>query len=287
MANTSLAVGPKNLEPVRFLWTTEPSQMSPTRPRRHWVAKIDRFDLGGAAREASALWKTRRIALRRAERACELGDALMIAKPPGFRERANRAYLRVGSALGRSIDRAVPAANAHALLREIRRPYRKFAIALGATFVVVTGSLIMVAVLLASVSRPVRHLFVPPNLAEHAAWRASSAVSGSPGSGRGTDTASDFFFHTQWESRPWVQIELPRAARIREIRVHNRADCCQERALPLNIEVPDGSGWRLVCQRRTPFNTWSCHPRALTTTVLRISTPGQSFLHLKSVAVFE
>jgi hypothetical protein len=74
---------------------------------------------------------------------------------------------------------------------------------------------------------------------------------------------------------------------VRKIQIDNRADCCEERALPLNVQVPDGKGWRMVCQRRAPFARWTCRPPPTTTQKIRIELPGHTALHLKRVSVFE
>jgi hypothetical protein len=52
--------------------------------------------------------------------------------------------------------------------------------------------------------------------------------------------------------------------------------------------VPDGDGWRLLCQRRSPFTSWTCRPAApVATNRIRIQVPQETMLHLKRVAVYE
>lgn len=133
---------------------------------------------------------------------------------------------------------------------------------------------------------PVRRWLFPPDLGARAKWQASSAFPDTPMSGEGTRSEKPFFVHTQFQDGPWVSIDLGRTVRISKIVVENRADCCQERALPLDIEIPEGTGWRQVCQRRSPFDSWSCHPRDTKTRTLRLRRPGVGALHLKRVAIF-
>jgi hypothetical protein len=68
--------------------------------------------------------------------------------------------------------------------------------------------------------------------------------------------------------------------------VENRADCCKERALPLNFEVYRNGGWQLVAQRRAPFSTWSYDLKPVRASRVRVLRPGQNFLHLKRISVY-
>ena len=87
-------------------------------------------------------------------------------------------------------------------------------------------------------------LRTPKNIAAGAAWRASSGQSPySESAGTVPASASrDFFFHTNEEDSPWVEIELPggRGGRLSGVKVVNRPNCCQARAVPLVLEVVDG-----------------------------------------------
>jgi hypothetical protein len=138
------------------------------------------------------------------------------------------------------------------------------------------------------VSNPARDWLFPPDLGAQAVWTASSTTPGFAKSGRGTSTSTlPFFVHSAHEEQPFVKIDLPRTARIREIRILNRTDCCAEQEVPLNVEVPDGAGWRLLCQRRTSFWSWTCHPPPTLTKTLRVVLPSGGVLLLKGVSVYE
>lgn len=147
-----------------------------------------------------------------------------------------------------------------------------------------------VALLGVAVLPPVRHRLFPRDLAAHAAWNASTAFPGSPDSGIGPSSSSmPFFVHTASEAHPWVEIHLQRPARIREIRVENRSDCCTERTMPLDVEIPDGvGGWDLICQRHARFSSWTCHPwHPVHAQTIRLSLPSSGMLHLRKVSVYE
>lgn len=56
-----------------------------------------------------------------------------------------------------------------------------------------------------------------------------------------------FGFHSNHEANPWWQVDLGGAARIDEVRLYNRLDCCPERARTVQVLLSDdGRSWRGV-----------------------------------------
>jgi hypothetical protein len=154
------------------------------------------------------------------------------------------------------------------------------------------AALAVAAVLLAAVSPRVRNRLFPPDLAVNATWTGSSAFPGTAAVGSGPLFGQPFFFHSQLEDHPWLQVRLARPAHVREIRITTRTDCCVERTVPFNVEVPDESGdWQLLCQRRVPFQKWTCEAdqqqRQRMTDVIRLRLAATNFLHLSRVEIFE
>lgn len=258
-------------------------------------ASLRRADLriASAAREALRAVAHRGPARRRAAVLCELGDQLSRVRPRDWAHRARRAYQ---GAIRRLDDGAAPgvmgaapdaATVAHALLREARRPFRRFAAVLMRVTALAAVGVAATVLITSAASTRARAWWFPPDLGATATWTASSTHPASKQSGRGTRSDEPLFFHTESQDRPWLQITLARVAKVRRIEIENRADCCEERALPLNVEVPDGNDWRLICQRRAPFSTWTCRPGPTTTQVIRIELPEHTSLHLKRVSVFE
>ena len=94
------------------------------------------------------------------------------------------------------------------------------------------------------------------------------------------------FFHTQSSNNPNVEIDLGDEHVIRGVLVENRADCCQERALPLNVEVWKDGAWQLIAQRRTAFTTWAYDVEPVRARRIRFLRPSVSFFHLKRISVF-
>lgn len=146
------------------------------------------------------------------------------------------------------------------------------------------GFLIGVA---SAISPGARHYFFPPNLAASAGWQTSSAFPGTPPGGVGPSSPWPLFFHTVEETNASITIALPRPALVRRVRIRNREDCCQERAVPLDVEALGKDGPRLLCQRRTPFSTWTCNTDGVRTQRLRLRHPGLGTLHLAEIEVFE
>src|SRR5690606_38479561 len=67
-----------------------------------------------------------------------------------------------------------------------------------------------------------------------------------------------FFFHTNDEDQPWVELDLGTAQRFSSVKVKNREDCCSERAVPLVVEVSsDGKQWKQLARKNEVFTTWT------------------------------
>jgi hypothetical protein len=257
-----------------------------------WPPAADDFRLGLAATVAFDAFKSCGRAQRQAAILCQVGDALMFTRPRGWADRSRRAYLGAIRRLDRGALSAVAfhdaASVAHAVLWEARRPYRRLAAVLARMGALGFAGLAALALLASAVSPAARAALFPPDLGAVASWTASSADSGTVASGKPTRSKAGFFMHTQSQDRPWLLITLPRLAKVREVRIWNRGDCCQERTIPLNVEVPDGNDWRLICQRRSPFSSWACHPKSPELTrQVRIEIPQTAILHLQRVAIYE
>jgi hypothetical protein len=231
------------------------------------------------------------VAQRRAALLCDLGDALSLTRPLRWSARARRAYEGAirrldGGAAGTATSD--PGVVARTLLREARRPYWSLAAIIARVSVLAAAGLFALALLASAASPTARAWLFPPDLGALATWNASSAFAGASLTGKSTRGDGPFFMHTEFQERPWLAIKLPKVAKVREIEIWNRSDCCQERTMPLNVLVPEGEGWRLLCQRRSPFSRWACHPKTRPVTdTIRIEIPQHGGLHLKRVAIYE
>lgn len=175
---------------------------------------------------------------------------------------------------------------AHRALAAARRPYRAMAVS-AVVVAVVAIALGYAAIAIGSIfSVDLRARFFPRDLAAGRPWVALNAEPGYRASGSGPSTDGPILFHTSFAERPWIEIDLGGEHTISGFVVENRADCCKERALPLNFEVFRDGGWQLVAQRRAPFSTWNHDVSPLRASRVRVLRPGRNFLHLKRISVY-
>ena len=127
------------------------------------------------------------------------------------------------------------------------------------------------------------------DLARDKPWRASSAhpgVSSCTSPAQECAESPEFFFHTQEEDHPWVQIDLGAARSFSAVRVENRRDCCTDRAAPLLVEVSsDQEHWRKVARRDQTFTSWLATFPAVTARYVRLRLDKKESFHLQRVRV--
>jgi hypothetical protein len=98
--------------------------------------------------------------------------------------------------------------------------------------------------------------------------------------------ATAIFFHTAEESRPWLEIDLGETVSFSEVVVHNRRDCCAERASPLMIEAgADQNHLVQIARREEPFDVWNARFQPQRARYVRLTVSRRSILHLERVEV--
>jgi hypothetical protein len=126
-----------------------------------------------------------------------------------------------------------------------------------------------------------------PDLAKGRPWRASSEFAAcDPVHASCANAVTVIFFHTNEEESPWVEYDLGEPETIHQVEVQNRLDCCQDRAVPLVVEVgDDAKSWTQVARREEPFGRWipTFPPRRARYVRLRVAR--RSMLHLELVAI--
>jgi hypothetical protein len=136
---------------------------------------------------------------------------------------------------------------------------------------------------------PIAMLRARPDRATHATWTASSAEGDFARTGRGfvpSQSNTEVFFHTQMERAPWIELDLGTTHTIRSVTLHNRMDCCQERAAPLSLSCStDRSTWNLLATREDPFFVWNTLVAAQPCRYLRVQAHRETALHLARVEV--
>lgn len=128
----------------------------------------------------------------------------------------------------------------------------------------------------------------PPNLARGKPTEASSLRSSYDSAAGVVDGITDAVgVHTRSEKDPWVTVDLGAPQPVAGVRVTNRSDCCQERALPLVLEVSDdGEQFVEVARRTRWFWRWSQRVRARPVRFVRLRVDGKSVLHLNEIEVY-
>jgi hypothetical protein len=121
-----------------------------------------------------------------------------------------------------------------------------------------------------------------PNLLADKPFRTSSTWAGCA-----TDPeCTSLLFHTDPENNPWVEFDMGKPTKFHQIEVHNRTDCCMERAVPLIVEMSnDHERWVEIGRRDTEFSSWTIKFPPKTARYLKLRVPKAVAFHLKSVAV--
>lgn len=272
------------------------------RPRRSRAAptrmRFLRFDAKGLADSAKAL---RNIYRRKAkaEAYVALADGLSARyllgpRAPNAEARARRLYAAAtrdlaiaGFPEGAITDGpadAIAVSRLVAARRLVRAQLRRFAL-LSLPWAAIAIGLVIAATQLP----PLRGVLHPRNLAAGRAWQISGApLAGTPAHGRMPRSTSDgYFFHTEEQDAPSIQIDLGTVRRVHAFAVENRSDCCQERATPLVLETSiDGDSWKFAARRRGMFSSWRGDFDARDARYVRLRAERTTILHLRQVKIY-
>ena len=138
------------------------------------------------------------------------------------------------------------------------------------------------------------------NVAQDKPARVSSALAGWAGSAAAAvngRASGRFAFHTDLSLQPSWELDLQSVQQLKAVRLFNRGDACQERALGLQVEVSvDGQAYKLLHTQTTPFGGLADGAPALVdlraaqppvcARYLRLSLPREDYLHLDQVEVY-
>jgi len=120
-------------------------------------------------------------------------------------------------------------------------------------------------------------------------WTASSAASaysfGTSGL-LGAHGAQGLIFHTAFERRPRVTIDLLETRSIHLVELTNRIDCCADRCLPLVVEVAgDDTHFVEVARRNDTFAVWKVEFAARRARYVRLWVDAETAFHLKEIEI--
>jgi len=127
----------------------------------------------------------------------------------------------------------------------------------------------------------------PRDVAAGKTWTASSADWNYPLSGKTDHFGNDdMLFHTQATDNPWVMIDLEKVEPVLGLSIENRESCCQDRAIPLIVELSvDGTTWREVARKKELFKDWKVRFRPQPARFVRLRVPRPTVFHLRRVRV--
>lgn len=221
------------------------------------------------AKRAGRLW---RKALRTLD-----GDTR--ASPPRPRDAAEEN--QDPTALRRAVQRRLADYEIAACVRRWVNPRRRVVV------VSTLGMMVIFGILVATIPG-IRHLFFPLDRALGKPWTATSAFEGYRAKGRiANDESSPVMFHTAAESSPAFTVDLQAAIPISRVTVGNRPNCCQDRAVPLAVEISvDGHAWTRVGYRRMEFRSWTTTFSRTRARFVRLRVDRPSILHLQTVSVY-
>jgi hypothetical protein len=140
----------------------------------------------------------------------------------------------------------------------------------------------LVVVLLLAAVYGVRTLSLGPNLAAKKSFRTSSTYSGC----NAASPCEGILFHTDNENNPWVEYDLGAIKPVRRVEIANRSDCCDDRAVPLVVEVStDRAKWTEVARRNEEFTSWTAKFPKHDARYVRLRVPRVTQFHLKEIVI--
>jgi hypothetical protein len=176
-------------------------------------------------------------------------------------------------------------------LREIslslKAPFVKHALLVRRTLIarwIRTGTVLML--LLAAATVAVSAATHRPNLALHRSVNVPDVDAEYADTSKLVDgNRSNLGFHVSGRSHT-ATIDLGSAQPISKVVVYNRNDCCQERAVPLKIEVAEKKDFKEVAERKSVFGVWHATFPVVTARYVRLTSKNQSPFHLSEVEVY-
>jgi hypothetical protein len=265
------------------------------------TARIDVLQSGSGLSSAILLYREALVLAAASQRAAEETDAglrahrMLEGAAPGEAARSADTLLAATPARTARMseqERATQAGAARALLRlamdAVDRKQRSRGRVLFQRTVRTGALAIFVVGTAASLAAFIPPLLRPANLLAHSPWHASSTYPGfSPDEGTATGKHTQIFFHTDQEYNPFIQFDMGKVQTLRHFEIQNRHDCCDDRALPLVIEISvDGKRFDEVARRTEPFKTFDANIPPKLARFVKVHVPKKTWLHLERVAAW-
>jgi hypothetical protein len=176
---------------------------------------------------------------------------------------------------------------ANAIIAALEKPDRELSRAVRAAGIRISAIALTIVGLAVAVYATAVRQRLPPNLAEGRSWKTSSTWAiCDPAHLWCGGAGTAILFHTQEEQSPWAEMDLGSPRNISRVDIRNRIDCCQERAVPLIIEVSDDErNWNVVARQDDQFVEWTAKFPPKVARYLRLRVPRRTMLHVEYVGI--
>ena len=92
--------------------------------------------------------------------------------------------------------------------------------------------------------------------------------------------------HTEYEANPWMVIDLLKLRPVHGVSIRNREDCCDERCIPLVVEVAgDDQHFVEVARQGETFDVWKAEFPARQARYVRLRVEATTMLHLREIKI--
>lgn len=175
----------------------------------------------------------------------------------------------------------------HVLLKQPDQGEQTIQILLFQRWAHISGLFLLMAALIIGAVLGLTHSKKKPDLAAGKPWKTSSTgLTCYPQRHQCGSATTDILFHTQEEDNPWFEIDLKAPTSFRQIDVHNRSDCCPDRAVPLVIEISDDrQKWQEIARRNETFDVWTATFNEQKARYVRARALRHTTLHLEKMAI--
>lgn len=161
--------------------------------------------------------------------------------------------------------------------------------ALSARWLRVTAAVLLLAGLFGAAGTWLDRKYGKPNLALHRPVTVSSqfATQGTDHRLLVDEDRDNLGFHTESDGQQWVLIDLGSVRKFDKVVVYNRSDCCQERAVPLRLEVSkDNERFTFLRERKEIFDKWTAKGLHTEGRYVRLLNTPPNFFHLSEVEIY-
>jgi hypothetical protein len=98
--------------------------------------------------------------------------------------------------------------------------------------------------------------------------------------------AAELVVQTKTENGPWVEVDLQKTRKVGAVVLRNRHDCCQDRGVPMVVELADEDRqWTVVASRNKKFDTWKARFTPTEARYVRIRSTARTAIGLREIQI--